>query len=527
VVVDVEDIFDEFSYGMTTPAAIRDFLAYAYANWSAPAPQYVLLVGDAVYDFHDRLNTHKVNYVPTYLTFTQYMGETASDEWYAAISGDDAVPDIYIGRLPAATATAAKIMVDKIIAYENAANSKDWEKNVLLVADNQDEEWETVFETMNNEAAVLVPEGMNYPFEGYLRVYQQNGWDLNAELVAAIDAGALMVNYAGHGSYNTWANEHIIDSGDVTGLANTGKLPFFVGMSCLTGYFINTAAWDSTPLVELLMGLDNKGSVAALMPTGMTTTEGQHILDTALFEEIFTRDRRELGSAIAHAKMTLLANGDAYYEEISKTFLLFGDPAMQLKVPIPRRPAGLVAEQEGRNKVSLSWQSAADADGAAAAGYNVYRKTAADVGYTLINGQPVTAAGFTDDHLAIGTRYYYVVRAVDADGVESVDSDSMSIVPSAPATSLSGITSSGGGGGGGCFISTTHMAFNPDLMRGLAILGFIAILWRLIFRIRAYGRRRKAQGLRLQPSSRRERDYGPASKEPVVPNLNGDPPPSV
>jgi hypothetical protein len=225
--------------------------------------------------------------------------------------------------------------------------------------------------------------------------------------------------------------------------------------------------------------------------------------------------------------MTLLANGDAYYEEISKTFLLFGDPAMQLKVPIPRRPAGLVAEQEGRNKVSLSWQSAADADGAAAAGYNVYRKTAADVGYTLINGQPVTAAGFTDDHLAIGTRYYYVVRAVDADGVESVDSDSMSIVPSAPATSLSGITSSGGGGGGGCFISTTHMAFNPDLMRGLAILGFIAILWRLIFRIRAYGRRRKAQGLRLQPSSRRERDYGPASKEPAVPNLNGDPPPSV
>ena len=501
VVVDVEDIFDEFSYGMTTPAAIKDFLAYAYANWTAPAPQYVLLVGDAIYDFHDRWGTGKVNYVPTYLTFTQYMGETATDEWYAAISGDDAVPDLFIGRLTAATVGAAQIMVDKIMAYEDASNSKDWEKNVLLVADNKDEEWETVFETMNNEAAALVPEGMNYPFEGYLRVYQENGWDLNAELVAAINAGALMVNYAGHASYNTWANERIIDSADATGLANTGKLPFFVSMSCLTGYFINTAAWDSTPLVELLMGLDNKGSVAALMPTGRTTTEGQHILNTALFEEIFTRDQRELGAAIAHAKMTLLANGDAYFEEVSRTFMLFGDPAMQLKVPIPRRPTGPTIEQQGTDAVvALSWSAATDADGAAAAGYNVYRKTAADLGYTLINNQQVTAAGFTDDNLAIGTRYYYVVRSVDADGIESVDSESVSIVPSSPAASLSGIDS-GSGGGGGCFISTTQMAFNPDIMRGLAILGLIAMMWRLIFRLRAYGLRRKAQGIRLRPSS--------------------------
>jgi hypothetical protein len=45
-VVDVGDIFDEFSYGVTTPAAIKDFLAYAYENWRAPAVQYVMLVGD-------------------------------------------------------------------------------------------------------------------------------------------------------------------------------------------------------------------------------------------------------------------------------------------------------------------------------------------------------------------------------------------------------------------------------------------------------------------------------------------------
>jgi hypothetical protein len=400
------------------------------------------------------------------------------------------VPDLYIGRLPAATAAAAKIMVDKIMAYENTANSKDWEKDVLLVADNQDEEWETVFETMNNEAAVLIPEGMNSPFEGYLRVYQENGWDLNAELVAAINAGALMVNYAGHGSYNTWANERIIDSADATALANTGRLPFFVGMSCLTGYFVNTAVWDSTPLVELLMAADNKGSVAALMPTGMTTTEGQHILNTALFEEIFTKDRRQLGEAIANAKMTLLANGDAYYEEVSRTFLLFGDPAMQLKVPIPRRPTGFTAEQQGTKAViEFSWQAAVDADGNAVGGYNVYRKTAADTGYSLITSQPVTGTGFTDEDVTLATRYYYVVRAVDADGVESVDSESVSIVVPVPTASLSS-SGSGGGGGGGCFISSAQTSFNSDGMLSLALVGLLVILALMItgkYSVKKYG----------------------------------------
>jgi hypothetical protein len=50
-VVDVDDIFDEFSYGIATPEAILDFLAYAYTSWTPPAPQYVLLVGDSTLEW--------------------------------------------------------------------------------------------------------------------------------------------------------------------------------------------------------------------------------------------------------------------------------------------------------------------------------------------------------------------------------------------------------------------------------------------------------------------------------------------
>ena len=103
-VVDVADIYDEFSYGVVTPAAIKDFLTYAYESWSPPAVQYVLLVGDHSVDYKDNDGGGAQNFVPSYLSFTEHMGETVTDEYFAHISGDDAVPDIYLGRLPAAHA---------------------------------------------------------------------------------------------------------------------------------------------------------------------------------------------------------------------------------------------------------------------------------------------------------------------------------------------------------------------------------------------------------------------------------------
>jgi hypothetical protein len=54
---DLQDIYDEFSYGIIDPAAIRSFIAYAYAQWQAPAPNYVLLVGDGTYDPKNHENT--------------------------------------------------------------------------------------------------------------------------------------------------------------------------------------------------------------------------------------------------------------------------------------------------------------------------------------------------------------------------------------------------------------------------------------------------------------------------------------
>jgi hypothetical protein len=349
----------------------------------------------------------------------------------------------------------ADAMVSKIIFYESTPNTKTWEKNVLLIADDQTEDYEAIFEFMSIDVAALIPkgpEGMNSPFTEYLADYTDPA-DLTVTIKDKINNdGTLIVNYSGHGSVQIWTLDPIFDVGDVADLTNSNELPFFVSMTCLTGFFGYPEAWNFPSMAEVLLRAANNGAVAAFMSTGMTQPEGQRILDVALFDAIFKQDNRALGAAISVAKQTLLANGSEF-EDVSKTFLLFGDPATRLKVPLPTIPSGLVAEVQG-SSVVLSWQGATDANGGAIAGYNVYRSTTPGGPYTKLNTALITGTGFTDTSAQTGT-FYYVVRSVDSDGYESAPSIELVVLAGARTVSTTSAGGAGGGGGGGgCFIST-------------------------------------------------------------------------
>jgi hypothetical protein len=456
-VVDIEDIYDQFSYGIKSPQALKDFLAYAHGNWPQPAPKYVLLVGDSTYDPKDHWGeADDTAYLPTYLTFTDFKGETVTDQWFVTFAGDDAVADMHIGRLPAADSAQATTMVDKIIAYESAANPRTWTNNLLLVADNQrpgiDYAYEAVFETINEDAAEQLPETMADPVRGYLNDYVSAAF-LTADIIDTVNNGVLLVNYAGHGATQIMAEEHIFDAADVAALTNTEKPAFFVSMSCETGFFAYPEVWYFPSLAEALMRSE-AGAVAALMPTGMTSTEGQQVLDAAVFEAIFKKDIRTLGAAVADAKQTLLANGDAYFEQISDTFLLFGDPATDLKLPLPHIPTGIrVTEDDGA--VTVAWQPVLDCNDNPVEGYNIYRATSAAGPFSKINTQLITETVFVDTdsgEMIAGSggssnSGYYSVSAVDDAGIEGAQSLAVSPTSISPAGSA-------GAEAAGCFIGT-------------------------------------------------------------------------
>jgi hypothetical protein len=384
---------------------------------------------------------------------------------------------MYIGRLPAQSAAEAAAMANKIIAYETGLNTGSWEKNVVLVADDQTEAYEAVFETINEDAAALLPAKM-VALKGYLNDYLLSG-DLSTDITNWINDGALIVNYSGHASLQQWAAESVFENADVNTLTNTDRYPFFISMSCLTGYFgyLDAALGPQPSLAEQLLQATDKGAVAALMPTGMSTTAGQHIFNNAVFEAIFVNDIRQLGPAIASAKQTLLANGDAYFEQISQTFLLFGDPALTLKIPLPRMPTGVKAYREN-NGVRIGWNAAKDSNGNAVAGYNIYRASAPAGPYSRVNTELVTGTEFVDADGAVGIDEgggsggsYYGVTAVDSFGDESAQS--LGISPASVASSVGG----GAAGAAGCFVDTVAQPVSKQgiwlvLLLGIAVAVF-------------------------------------------------------
>jgi hypothetical protein len=497
MVVDVADIYDEFGFGFPTPHAIRDFLAYAAENWQPPAPAYLLLVGDTTYDYRDNRGLGTVNHVPSYLVYTTHLGETASDEWYTRLSGRWGLSAMAVGRLPAADAAQAERMAAKIVAYERARNAKDWERRSLFAADNHVENWEAVFEAMAEEAIERLAAGMAAPGRFYLQEYQNENLaaaDLSADLTQAVNAGALILYYGGHAGVNTWSTEKILEQSasrqDIARWENAGRLPLVVGMTCLSGYFVYPylgafASANYLSLAESLMRPEGGGAVAALLPTGMTEANGQRVLSNALMEAIFSEDRRRLGDAVRAAKLALLANASDGYAETADTFLFFGDPATELKVPLPRRPQGLAAQGRGAQAVKLSWRAAADCNGNPVSGYHVYRKAGGESGYSRLTSSPVAALGFTDlsaaapstaAALSDAITITYAVSAVDADGDESA--------LSAPASvTIAGEDAGGadsGGGGGGCFIaaSLSDAPGRSPTLGAAALLLCLPLLWR-------------------------------------------------
>ncbi len=85
-VVDIRDVYDEYEYGQSSSASIKNFLQYAANNWQTP-PQYVLLLGDASFDCKNYEGLGYTNLVPSKMVNTVYT-ETGSDDALADFDGD-------------------------------------------------------------------------------------------------------------------------------------------------------------------------------------------------------------------------------------------------------------------------------------------------------------------------------------------------------------------------------------------------------------------------------------------------------
>ena len=423
VQVDVQDVYDEFGYGITGAGAIHDFLAYTYAHWQAPAPSYVLLVGDGHYDPKDYTGNGRVSFIPPYLVpVDPWLGETAADNRYVTLAGADTLPDMMLGRLAVNSSAQASAIISKTLAYEQSPVAGDWKKQVLAVADNADSGGN--FAQMSDS---LLNSSLPQPYQAqkvYYGVTHATVADARAAILSGINSGKLIVNFIGHADPLEWAAEGLFTTSDVAQLANGAKLPVMLAMTCLDGYYIypfpSSSGQDA--MAEVVTRTDGRGAVASWSATGFGVIGGHDYLNRGFFETAFREAKPTLGEATAAGKLKLWAAGVS--RDLLDTYLLFGDPALRLAVDPPTAQMVSFRALGARNVITLTWETASEINNR---GFNVYRAPTVDGQRTKLNAAlipslvtPGGAAGavytYQDTAVNRGVRYFYWLEAVDMSG---------------------------------------------------------------------------------------------------------------
>jgi hypothetical protein len=350
-VVTTDEVYDNFSGGMPDPMAIRNYVKYLYDNYADANGNhrlaYVLLIGDATEDFLNHASSQP-DFVPSNLYFTKStMFAFSTDEWYGHLDAGDQIPghsiiDVAVGRLPAASSDEASFLVDKVIAYETGAPRDDWRHRVILVADddhsstsNCEDQWTFESERIAKEHAPNFVAIQKI----YLTEYPQIAGVKPTSRLAFLDvwnAGALLINYIGHGSSVQMADEQVFLASDVSQLVNGERLPILMAFSCTVGDFANPAGKSLSEKLLLREGGGAIGTVTAARETYPTPNEN---VCFSLFEDLFPARLGQpsvpVGIALMQAKLYGQVFTQWYYfqEENSWKYNLLGDPALMLAIP--------------------------------------------------------------------------------------------------------------------------------------------------------------------------------------------------
>ena len=328
-VVNVIDIYDQYSYGLVDPFALQKFVKDAFDNWQAPAPAYIVLMGDMSWDYRHIGFDSRPNFIPSipYHAFT--YGQSASDNGFVTVAGDDVIPDLIIGRISCETVEEGQVLLQKIMDYPDDPG-KEWVQDVLFMASGLDADDENTFgfndASVSLETNYVLPAGISsskvfhYPNRPEYQEFRGEGPRIREEF----DEGAILANYYGHGGGGQW--DFVFINDDILELQNGGKLPFIISVTCYTAHFDNQDVFG-----EKFNKVPGKGSIAFFGSSGLTYWGIGKLINSYIFDEIFTKKVYTIGQAILNAKIRTPSSG-LYATQISLLSLL-GDPAIELALP--------------------------------------------------------------------------------------------------------------------------------------------------------------------------------------------------
>lgn len=348
-VISTQEIYNEFSSGKQDITAIRDFIKFLYDR-NPLKMKYLLLFGDACYDYKKRINVvneeTKNIYVPTYesreslnpinsYNSDDYFGflENNEGEWTENSTGNHTL-EIGIGRLPVKSEQEAKEVIDKLIYYSSSKSTVgNWRSKIAFVADNGDgnihqEDAEIFAGKVQKQSPdyqinkiyvdafplISLPEGQRSP-------------KTKQAINQAFQQGVLIMNYNGHGAESGWTDEQILTAGDIINLTNFNTMPLMLTATCQFGRFDDP---NQVSGAELSMLNPKGGAIALLTTTRPVYQNTNFVINQAFYESVFkpiNGKMPRLGDVMIYTKNNSLQG------VINRNFSLLGDPSMQLLYP--------------------------------------------------------------------------------------------------------------------------------------------------------------------------------------------------
>ncbi|WP_194850905.1 type IX secretion system sortase PorU [Nonlabens antarcticus] len=358
-VVDVQQIYTEFSEGKQDISAIRNFVKYVYDNASDPSSRvkYLNLFGDTSYDYKDRIPV-KDNILPSFLSAnsTSLTSSYVTDDFFTYMDpeeGDVAtnnLMDIAVGRMIVSTQREAMEMVDKIESYTAASAFDKWRNNITLIGDDVDIPTDDILQkSVNDLGDEIFNKRPDYNVRKILLdSYNQTntaGGERYPEAVEdiknAFEQGSLVINYFGHGNEDVLAQEIVVTKSLVENLRNPDTLPLFIVVTCEFTKYDNPQRISGGELTYL----NPQGGAIGLVATNRLIFVSVGVtFNNTLDQYLFGFDNVE---PVSMAEALRLAKTDPSLASTGtrRVIAFIGDPALKLAFPSKKVVLTQVNEQ--------------------------------------------------------------------------------------------------------------------------------------------------------------------------------------
>jgi hypothetical protein len=348
-VVTVQQIYDEFGWGVPDVTAIRDFLRWRYQNGQLA---WVLLLGDATWDYkgYGKSSAYP-NYVSTYERryMRRWLEPYNTDDWMAYLeaesaSGDSTArwPAVAISRLPASSPEEAADLVARTIAYLGNPEIGRWQNRIILIADDDRTPSGCDAITHTTYAEDLSDEGYPPSVEQvkiYLYEYPRESTGLKPEakdaFIENLNRGALITNFVGHGDEQRWCQEEVYNPA-AKDLVNNGRMrTFLIAASCNVSRFDEP---NKSSAGEDLLRRSEGGTIGSLASTHLCQAPANQSLNLFFIRHLFQPGFKDstlfIGDAVTIAKiLAVTASGLDTYSRNNEMYALFGDPLLELAIP--------------------------------------------------------------------------------------------------------------------------------------------------------------------------------------------------